>query len=180
MRLEAEVLRDAILTASGSLNSKMFGPSVRPFIPREAMATRTQDPWPKDVVDGPESWRRSVYLFVKRSIRQPIMETFDTPDPNTSCGRRLVTTLPTQALALMNDGFVRNHASRFADRVIELAGPDSEVRVRSAYRLALSRDPSASEMQSARNFLATGKDPKESLLDLCHLLFTLNEFAYVD
>jgi hypothetical protein len=179
-RLEAEVLRDAILTTGGSLNLKMFGPAVRAFIPREAMATRTQDPWPKDVVDGSGSWRRSVYLFVKRSIRQPMMETFDTPDPNTSCGRRLVTTLPTQALALMNDGFVRNQASRFAARVIEMAGPDSEARVRSAYRLSLSREPSASEMESARNFLSASTDPKESLVDLCHLLLTLNEFAYVD
>ena len=179
-RLEAETLRDAILTASGSLNSKMFGPAVRPFIPPEAMATRTKDPWPKDVVDGPESWRRSVYLFVKRSIRQPIMETFDAPDPNTSCGRRLVTTLPTQALALMNDGFVRNQATRFAARIIEAVGPDPAARVRSAYRLALSRDPSANEMQSARKFFSAGTDPKESLVDLCHLMFILNEFAYVD
>jgi hypothetical protein len=180
LRLEAETLRDAILTASGSLNPKMFGPPVRPYIPKEAMATRTQDPWPKDVVDGPESWRRSVYLFVKRSIRQPMMETFDTPDPNTSCGRRLVTTLPTQALALMNDGFVRNQATRFAARVIEAAGPDSAARVRAAYRLALSREPSGSESEQARKFLSAGKDPKESLVDLCHLLFTLNEFVYVD
>src|SRR5690242_10585363 len=156
----------------------MFGPAVRPFIPREAMATRTQDPWPKDVVDGPESWRRSVYLFVKRSIRQPMMETFDSPDPNTSCGRRLTTTLPTQALTLMNDTFVRNQAARFASRVMESAGPDPEARVRAAYRLSLSRNPSASEVEAARRFLSAGTDPKESLVDLCHLMFTLNEFAY--
>ena len=179
-RLEAEILRDAILAASGSLNMKMFGPAVRPFIPREAMATRTQDPWPKNVVDGPESWRRSVYLFVKRSIRQPMMETFDTPDPNASCGRRLTTILPTQALTLMNDVFVRNQAERFAARVMELAGPDPERRTRSAYRLSLSRDPSTGEIEAARKFLSAGTDPKESLVDLCHLLFTLNEFAYVD
>ncbi|HKA01983.1 MAG TPA: DUF1553 domain-containing protein, partial [Candidatus Solibacter sp.] len=179
-RLEAEILRDAILSASGSLNLKMFGPAVRPFIPREAMATRTQDPWPKDAVDGPESWRRSVYLFVKRSVRQPMMETFDTPDPNSSCGRRLVTTLPTQSLALMNDSFVRNQALRFAARVTELAGPDPQARVRAAYRLSLSREPSTSEMDAAKKFLASGADAKTSLADLCHLLFTLNEFAYVD
>src|SRR6185295_12533074 len=166
VRLEAEILRDAILTASGSLNLKMFGPAVRPFIPREAMATRTQDPWPKDAVDGPESWRRSVYLFVKRSVRLPIMETFDTPDPNTSCGRRLVTTLPTQALALMNDAFVRNQAMRFADRVVEAAGPDPEARVRTAYRLSLSREPSAREVDTGTRFLLSGAGPKEALVDL--------------
>jgi hypothetical protein len=52
--------------------------------------------------------------------------------------------------------------------------------VRSAYRLSLSREPSASEMDAARKFLSSGTNPNESLADLCHLLFTLNEFAYVD
>jgi hypothetical protein len=80
----------------------------------------------------------------------------------------------------MNDAFVRNQATRFAARVIELAGSDPDGRVRSAYRLSLSRDPSTSEMEAARKFLSGGTDPKQSLVDLCHLLFTLNEFAYVD
>jgi hypothetical protein len=156
----------------------MYGPPVRPFIPKEAIATRTLNPWP-DVKDGPESWRRSIYLFSKRSIRVPMLETFDAPDPSTTCGRRLTTTLPTQALTLLNDSFVRNQARRFAELVIEKAGSDGEAEIRAAYRLALSRDPSAHEIKSGQEFLHKG-DQKESLVDLCHVLFTLNEFAYVD
>jgi hypothetical protein len=178
LRLEGEILRDSILAVSGSLDRQMYGPPVRPFIPKEAIATRTLNPWP-DVKDGPESWRRSIYLFSKRSIRIPMLETFDAPDPSTTCGRRLTTTLPTQALTLLNDGFVRNQARRFAERVIEKAGPEGKAEVRAAYRLALSRNPSAHEIESGQEFLRKG-DQKEMLVDLCHVLFTLNEFAYVD
>jgi hypothetical protein len=131
------------------------------------------------VKDGPDSWRRSIYLFSKRSIRVPMLETFDAPDPSTTCGRRLTTTLPTQALTLLNDGFVRNQARRFAERVIEKAGPEAKAEVRVAYRLALSREPSSYEIESGQEFLRKGHQ-KESLVDLCHVLFTLNEFAYVD
>ncbi len=57
--------------------------------------------------DGPEQWRRSIYLFVKRSLPTPLLETFDAPVPSSSCGRRMQSTVPTQALALLNDPFVR-------------------------------------------------------------------------
>jgi hypothetical protein len=179
MRLEAEILRDSILSVSGSLNLELFGPAVRPHIPKEAIATRTLDPWP-DVPDGPASWRRSIYLFSKRSIRLPMLETFDAPDPNSACGRRLSTTLPTQALDLLNDAFVRNQAVRFADRIIEKVGPDTETQLRTAYRLALSREPSTKELESGRHFLQSGAGPRQALFNLCHVMFTLNEFAYVD
>jgi hypothetical protein len=179
LRLEAEVLRDAILAVSGSLNQNLFGPPVRPFIPKSAMATRTLDPWP-DVKDEPASWRRSVYLFSKRSIRVPMLEAFDAPDPATTCGRRLTTTLSTQALVLLNDAFVRNQARLFAERIIEKATPDDEREIRAAYRLSLGREPSAAELKSGRNFLQSGNNSKEALIDLCHVLFTLNEFTYVD
>ncbi len=175
VRLEAEAIRDSILAVSGSLNLRMYGPAVRPFIPPDAIATRTQDPWPKNLVDGPESWRRSVYLFVKRSVRLPLMETFDVPDPNTACGRRQNTTLPTQSLTLMNDAFVRQQAHRFAARVESATGADVEARIRTAYQLALSRPPSNSELSAARSFLADAE-----LTDFCHALFLLNEFSYVD
>ena len=66
MRLEAEALRDSILAASGSLNDEMYGPAVRPSIPAEATLTRSKDKWPANVVEGPETWRRSVYVFAKR------------------------------------------------------------------------------------------------------------------
>lgn len=180
MRLEAESLRDSVLSVSGSLNDTMYGPAVRPFIPADAIVTRTADQWPKNIVDGPDLWRRSIYLFVKRSVRLPMMETFDVPDPNTACGRRGDTTLPTQSLTLMNDAFILNQVRLFARRVMEAAGPNPQARISTAYRLALSRPPSEQEKRSGERFLQAAANPDEGLTDLCHVLFTLNEFSYVD
>jgi hypothetical protein len=175
LRLEAESLRDSILAVSGSLNRKMFGPPVRPAIAPEAINSRSADHWPKDAVDGPETWRRSVYVFAKRSIRLPMLETFDAPDWNSSCGRRVPTIASTQALMLMNDGFVREQAERFAARVASEAPANAASQITRAYQLALGRDAGRAEIESASRFLSTG-----SLTDFCHVLFTLNEFMFVD
>ena len=175
LQLEAESLRDSILAVSGSLNRQMFGPPVRPPIAPEAINSRSADRWPKNAVDGPDTWRRSVYVFAKRSIRLPMLETFDAPDSNTSCGRRVPTTAPTQALMLMNDSFVREQAERFARRVAAEAPESAASQIQRAYQLALGREAGRTEMQSALRFLSSG-----SLTDLCHVLFTLNEFMFVD
>ncbi len=170
MRLEAEILRDALLASSGRLDRTLYGPAVRAPIPKEAIVTRTKDAYPADGKDAPATWRRSVYLFVKRSVAVPMMETFDAPPASASCGRRERTTVAPQALALLNDPFVRGCARDLARR----AGGD----VDRAWLLALGRRPSATERARAAAFLADG-DPR-SFADLCHTLFTLNEFLYVD
>jgi hypothetical protein len=182
VRIEGEILRDAILQASGWLDTEMYGPAVRPFIPQQAISTRTKDKWPEDIADGPDVWRRSVYLFVKRSVRLPMMETFDSPDTNLSCGRRVPTTVPTQALALMNDDFVREQARRLATR-LEQEALDRKGRIALAYRLTLGREPAEPEWALAEEFLASGSSAQEqrlSLVDFCHALFTLNEFFFID
>ncbi len=186
IRLEAEVLRDSMLAVSGRLNRKMFGPPFRPMIPKEAIATRSKDPYPSDIQDGVELWRRSVYAFVKRSVSNPLMEVFDAPDSNASCGRRNTTTVPTQALTLMNDDFVRQCATQFAQRVITEAGLDATAQIRRAYRIALGREPRPRELENGRRFLGFADDAKgegiavDGLTDFCHVLLTLNEFIYVD
>jgi hypothetical protein len=161
VRLEAEVLRDSMLALSGRLDRTMFGPAVRIPIPKEAMVTRTKDPYPA-VKDGPGSWRRTVYVFVKRSVMAPFLETFDGPNAGASCGRRERTTVAPQALALLNDPFVRACAADFARR----AGDR-----RKAFLMALGRAPRGPELAAALRL---------DLVDFCHVLFTLNEFAYVD
>ena len=175
-RLDAEALRDAILTVSGSLNEKMYGPGVRPPIPPAAASTRAKNKWPEDAVDGPETWRRSVYLFRKRAIRLPFLEVFDAPDESLSCGRRTPTTVPTQSLALLNDPFVRNQARLFADRVRSIADTPDE-QIGAAFRIALARSPKLPEHEDGLALVRAGSD---GLVDLCHTLFLLNEFAYVD
>ena len=186
LRIEAEALRDSMLAVSGRLNRKMFGPPFRPIIPKEAIATRSKDAYPTDIKDGVEIWRRSVYAFVKRSVSNPMMDVFDAPDSAGSCGRRNVTTVPTQALTLMNDNFVRQCATQFAQRVITEAGLEPDAQIRRAYQIALGRPPRSSELEQVLGFTKSAGDaqgealPVDGLTDLCHVLLTLNEFVYVD
>ena len=179
IRLEAEAIRDAMLAVSGRLSEKLYGPSFRPPIPAEAIATRSKDAYPTDIRDGPSSWRRSVYAFTKRSVPNPFVEMFDFPESTAACGRRNATAVPTQNLLLLNDPFVRARAGDLANRVSKEAGPDTEGCVRRAYSLALGRMPSDSEVNLADEFLSKHSSP-ESLADFCHVIFTLNEFLYVD
>ena len=116
-RLEAEALRDAILSVSDRLDLTMFGPPVKAFISPAARAGREKDSLAAPGADGPEQWRRSVYLFVKRSTPMPLLQAFDSPPLTSSCGRRTQSIVPTQALALLNDGFIRRQAQEFARRV---------------------------------------------------------------
>ena len=161
-RLEAETLRDAILAVSGRLNPEMFGPAVRVRIPGEAILSRTKDPYPANLQEGPASWRRSVYVFAKRSVMVPFFEVNDAPGSNASCGRRSRTTVAPQALTLLNDPFVRESARAFAQRAGNLER---------AFLLALGRAPTPAERELSRNL---------DLADFCHVLLTLNEFVYVD
>ncbi len=104
-RLEAEAERDAILAVSGRLDLTMFGPAVKAFIPPDARAGRDKDNLVRPEADGPEQWRRSVYLFVKRSTPLPLLTVFDAPGTVSSCGRRSQSIVPTQALALLERRF---------------------------------------------------------------------------
>src|SRR5262249_2970682 len=102
-----------------------------------------------------------------------MFEVFDLPDQNTSCGRRNVSTVPTQALTLFNDEFVLRQAKLFADRVKEAAPDDASKQIDLAYRIALSRPPREEEAAIARDFLK-----HRSLSDFTHVLLNLNEFLY--
>jgi hypothetical protein len=172
-RLEAEIVRDMIMSASGALDTKVGGPPVFPHIPNEILASMAGGIWKREA-DGPSSWRRSVYVYRKRGLVFPLFEVFDLPDQNVSCGRRNVSTVPTQALALMNNAFVLRQAKLFADRVKEAAGDDPARQVETAYRIALSRPPSAEEAALGAEFLR-----KRALADFTHVLLNLNEFLYI-
>ena len=93
-RLEGEILRDSMLFVSGTLNPAAYGPAVKPPIAAEAMLARNvQDPYPGKIEDGPAVRRRSVYLFHKRVVPYPLLQAFDKPDAQQSCGRRDTTTV---------------------------------------------------------------------------------------
>jgi len=183
-RLEGEAIRDSILAVSGNLNAKAGGPAYFPPVPETVRKSVYKGIWVVNE-DGPEVWRRGIYSYFKRGMKFPMFEVFDQPDPNVTCERRAVSTVPTQALTLLNNEFVLNQARFFSERVSKLAGPEQVAQVRMAYRIALSREPSANELRSNVEFLnrqmaAHGGSAAKALTDLCDVLLNLNEFLYIN
>ena len=190
-RLEAEALRDAMLAAAGTLNIEPYGPGFKPPIAEEAMVARNLKSAYEPTEDSPAVRRRSVYMFHKRVVPYPLLQAFDRPDSLQSCGRRDFTTVAPQALAILNDTFVRARADEFAARLERAAPGDQERQVREAFLIALSRPPNDHELRSATEFVAARRaaraerDPNTpaahaSLADFCQVMFGLNEFLYVD
>ncbi len=172
-RLDAEIVRDTVLAASGALNLEMYGPPVFPKLQPEVLHTMNKGIWQREE-DGPKVWRRSVYVYRKRGLPFPLFEVFDLPDQNITCSRRNVSTVPTQALTLLNDDFVLRQAQLFADRIREAAPGDAQAQIRTAYAIALSRPPTGKEQRLALDFLKGQK-----LVDFAHVMLNLNEFVYM-
>lgn len=186
-RLEAEALRDAVLATSGALNPKMGGrPVVPPLSSEEKLGMWNPRQWPESL-DKREHNRRSVYLYVKRSFLFPMFTTFDLPDRSTSCGRRNVTTVAPQALALLNSQFMLQQATVFGERLRREYGDTPESWIRGAWRLGLSRQPTDQETVRALGLFATDQERDvgaetgvSPLTKLSLIVFNLNEFVYVD
>jgi hypothetical protein len=189
-RLEAEMVRDSVLAVSGKLNRTMFGPGIYPRIDPDVINTGSRPRWPLDAKEGPDVWRRSVYIYVKRSVLLPLIEVFDCPVTTVSAPSRAVSTVSPQALALMNNEFVLEQAGYFAERIEREAGGDKRAQVSRTFRIALGREPSAKEVEWSLAFLksqAAGyaqrkneKPETAALRDFCHSITNLNEFLYVD
>ncbi|HTM50328.1 MAG TPA: PSD1 and planctomycete cytochrome C domain-containing protein [Bryobacteraceae bacterium] len=174
-RLEVEAIRDSILAVSGHLNPKMGGPSVLPAIPPAALEG-SSDP---DKVWKPssetEASRRTVYVFLKRSMIVPMLEVLDLCDTARSAARRQSTSVATQALTLFNGEFVNRQAGYLAERLRREAGADPAKQIGLAWRLALARPPKPSELEAMLDFLE-----RESLEQMSRVIFNLNEFVYAD
>jgi hypothetical protein len=174
-RLDADALRDSILAVAGTLNLKTGGVGVIPPLTREEiLAARFPNLWPANP-DPAEHNRRSVYLQMKRSLTLPLLQIFDAPDTATSCPRRERSTVAPQALALMNGESTVAQADHFATRIKKLAGDDPAAAVETGWKLAFGRTPTATERQTALEFLQ-----RNSLPRLCLLIFNMSEFIYVD
>ena len=187
-RLEAEIVRDLILSASGKLNPEAGGPPFFPAIPAAAREeTLRVGKWIL-TKEEPSTWRRSVYSYWKRARKAPMFEVFDQPDTMVTCERRNTTTVATQALTLMNNEFVLLQSRYFAERVKQGA-PEPADQVKLAYRIALSRDPAPGELTGSLEFLEkqrahhgakpAGDPVLLALTDLCNVILNLNEFLYV-
>lgn len=158
-RMDAEGIRDAMLTASGELNPRMGGPGVLVPLEKEVKdliftEAEVVDLWPVDP-DASEHLRRSLYLFRKRNVRYPLLESFDSPDAQFPCPRRETSTHALQALNLLNSDFAYGRARALAGRILRESSPSTEGRLRWAYQIVLCREPSDAELDRARNFLST-------------------------
>ncbi|HEV3339941.1 MAG TPA: DUF1553 domain-containing protein, partial [Pirellulales bacterium] len=171
LRLEAEMLRDAVLAVSGQLNPAMGGPGFQDF----RTFTNNSQFYEVIDVDGYAYQRRTLYRTCIRSGTNPLLDVLDCPDPSTTTPARAVTTTPLQALALLNDSFMLRMAERFAERVAADAGGDSAARVRRAYSLAFGREPTPDELATGGEFVA-----KHGLAALCRVIFNANEFLYLE
>ena len=174
-RLEAEEIRDTILETAGTLDEKMFGPSVPPYISAYQDGRGKPKTGP---LDG--AGRRSIYIQVRRNFMTPLFVAFDYPTPISAIGSRTVSTVPSQALMMMNNEFVAQQAGKWADRVIASTSNPRE-RVRQMYSTAFARPAEEKEVSSILAFVNNQQSRPESAVwtDVAHVLFNSAEFLYV-
>ena len=191
-----------MLLVSGKLNFKMGGPSIFPELPAEMNVPRGG--WPV-TADPVERCRRSIYVFAKRNQRYPLFGAFDAPEGNETCSRRHISISAPQALMLLNGKITLDWSRAFAGRVLSEVGSEPGKVVEQIYRLALGRLSSSKEQTMTLDFLdrqrtlvqerltgkqavlgpvgaPSGMEPAfgAAVVDLCHVLFNVNEFAYID
>ena len=183
-RLEGEVIRDALLTVSGRLNATVGGPPVQVYL-TEFLVGRGR-PDKSGPLDG--DGRRSVYSAMHRNFLPTLMLAFDAPTPFSTVGRRNVTNVPAQSLALMNDPLFQQQARVWAERLIrESSAIDEIARVRWLFETAYGRLPTQSEIQACHDSLveladlhhARDVNDLDVWADLCHALLNANDFIYL-
>jgi hypothetical protein len=200
-RLEGEAIRDSALFVAGLLNQKVGGPSVFPPLPPNITKSKTWVWETTPTVD--QQNRRSVYIFVRRNLRYPMLEVMDMPDTQTSCARRQNTLTAPQALTMLNSDIASGWAQGFGARVLREARAGLQAQIERAYQLAYARPPTATEKDLALTFfnrhqkilarrvaaseklalpaeIPAGVDTVEAaaLVDFCLMLLNSNEFVY--
>jgi hypothetical protein len=183
-RLEGEVIRDALLAVSGRLDPAVGGPPVAIHL-TEFLVGRGR-PDKSGPLDG--GGRRSLYTSLRRNFLPTLMQTFDTPTPFSTVGKRNVTNVPAQSLALMNDELFHEQARVWSRRLLrETPGAGDPERVRRMFGAAYAREPSPTEtadciaaLGELRGLHRGGADPVgETWAALCHALLNANDFIYV-
>ena len=184
-RLTAEEVRDSIINVSGKLNLKMGGPSIYTDIPDEVRATasRPDHAWGHSIEE--ERMRRSVYVYVKRSLHEPMLKAFDSADTDSTCAVRFATTVPTQTLTMMNSRFVNRQARAFAKRLRAETGENVEAQVKLGLTLVTNRRPSSQEVRDGLAMVNEIREEaslseREALDRFCLMALNLNEFIYLD
>jgi hypothetical protein len=175
LRLEAEIVRDVALAASGLLSSKVGGPSVFPPQP-DGVFKFTQVPraWTPDT--GPNRYRRGMYTYFWRSAPHPALVAFDAPDGVNCCTRRNRSNTPLQALTLLNDAGFVEYAKALAGRVLSEKHETDQARLNRAFRLCLGREPKPTEMGRLVTLLANLGGDRPAWESVARVLLNLDEF----
>ena len=172
-RIDAEALRDAMLSVAGKLDDTMGGPSVQMFLFKNDHSPIYD--YARFDPDSPGAYRRSIYRFIVRSVPDPFMDRLDCPDPSVLTPKRSTTITAIQALAVWNNAFVLRMAEHFAER-IQRAGPRQVPRqVEEAFRLALGRSPTTAELEPYGSYAR-----EHGLANMSRVLLNTNEFLFVD
>ncbi|MFT6178809.1 MAG: hypothetical protein ACJAQT_003281 [Akkermansiaceae bacterium] len=180
-RLTAEEIWDSYLVLTKQMKFDLGGPPVRPKMPDAVLATSSQPGNVWRPSPGDSSNRRAVYIHAKRSIKLPILANFDSPERDLSCPSRFATTVPTQALTMLNSERMNEFSDHFAAR---LQGTLDE-KITQAFHLATSRKITQGELHElttlAQDLQETHQVPEDQLIPrLCLLILNLNETIYLD
>jgi hypothetical protein len=183
-RLQAEVIWDNLRAVAGTLNPEMYGLPFAPPLDEQEMIGNFRK-WPTSTPE--ESDRRAIYILTKRSFRFPTLSAFDLPDNISSCGQRDITTIPNQALTLLNNHTIRQQADAFAKRLLRETNGEPGALVARAWRYAYGRNITGEEKQRAMEFLQSRSQPastkglaaRPAVEELCLALFNTNEFIYL-
>ncbi|MFT4840279.1 MAG: hypothetical protein ACI8UD_002836 [Planctomycetota bacterium] len=183
-RLTAEEVRDSILTANGTINLELGGPSVYPPLPRAVLLTASRPDAAWGQSNARQAARRSIYIHVKRSLPEPLLAAFDRADTDASCPVRFATVQPTQALSMINGDFANLQAQRFADRLM-LEQKDMASRLHRALQLVSQREPTKVDLQRLQQLAGElqgefGRSELQALQRCCLVLLNCNEFLFID
>jgi hypothetical protein len=145
-RLDAEIVRDLYLTASGLLHREVGGPSVYPALPADVAALGYAGSVKWRESKAPEKYRRGMYIFFQRSVPYPMLTTFDAPESTVVSTRRDRSNTPLQSLTLLNDPVFVECSQTLGRRITEEASMETDARIKHAFRLCLAREPDEFEV----------------------------------
>lgn len=170
-RLEAESIRDSVLSVSGCLNRASGGPGFEDFTYQDAYAPIYE----YVTADRPELWRRTIYRYRVRTSPNRFLSTLDCPDPANLSPTRLTTTTPLQSLTMFNNDFMLRQARHLVERIRQSVGDQPAAQYQRAFQLALTRLPTVQELSWINEL------PEQNrLFHICRALLNTNEFIYVD
>jgi hypothetical protein len=199
LRVESEIMRDLSLAISGLLKDDIGGPSFHPHLPDDVKKLGLAGAFSWADSEGPEKYRRGLYIFAQRTVPYPTSMTLDQADPTQTCPRRERSNTPLQALTLLNHGLFVECAQALGKRLLQIPARTSHERLEQAVELCLSRKPTKAELDRierlfldqlalartnpAASVLLTGLDPAQprlaetaSLIALSQVLLNLDEF----